>query len=118
LHRTLAILTGSWKVLEWPAAIRKPAMGSFKHPRAFLPLDLQVVEMVCDAAWTQIADRDPFRDTTFDEDRKGALRRTVFALAHNVPVDYETLLNRVMSNVPKACALFVAVERSPKPGGR
>ena len=29
-------------------------MGSYKHPRIFLPLDLQIVEMVYDAAWTHI----------------------------------------------------------------
>ena len=75
-------------------------MGSFKHPRAFLPLDLQVLEMVYDAAWTMIVNNDPFRDSSADAERKEALRRTVFALAHEVSVDYDTLLDRVMSHNP------------------
>ena len=29
-------------------------MGSYKHPRIFLPLDLQIVDMVYDAAWAHI----------------------------------------------------------------
>jgi hypothetical protein len=50
-------------------------MGSYKHPRIFLPLDLQIVEMVYDAARTHIVNNDPFRDTTRDEERKEGLAR-------------------------------------------
>ena len=91
-------------------------MGSYKHPRVFLPLDLQIVEMVYDAAWTQIVNNDPFRDTTYDEERKEALRKKVFALAQG-SVDYDTLLNMVMSNISETWAIFAppAPKGFPKP---
>jgi hypothetical protein len=88
-------------------------MGSFKHPRVFLPLDLQVIEMVYDAAWTMIASRDPFRDPSFDKDRKIALRRMVFALAQQVPVDYDNHLNKVLNAMPEIWTVFVP----PRPKG-
>jgi hypothetical protein len=33
-------------------------MGSYKHPRIFLPLDLQIVDLVYDAAWAHIVNHD------------------------------------------------------------
>jgi hypothetical protein len=87
-------------------------MGSYKHPRVFLPLDLQIVEMVYDAAWTQIVNNDPFRDTTYDEECKEALRKKVFALAQG-SVDYDILLNTVMSNISETWAILA----QPTPKG-
>ena len=87
-------------------------MGSYKHPRIFLPLDLQIVEMVYDAAWTHIVNNDPFRDTTRDEERKEALREKVFALTQG-SVDFDALLNAVMSNISEPWAILV----SPEPKG-
>ncbi len=84
-------------------------MGSYKHPRIFLPLDLQIVEMVYDAAWTHIVNNDPFRDTTRDEERKEALREKVFALAQG-SVDFDALLNVVMSNISEPWAILVSPE--------
>ena len=95
-------------------------MGSYKHPRTFLPLDLQVVEMVYDAAWTMIANRDPFRDITLDAEHKEAVRKMVFALAHEGSVDYDMLLDRVMTNIPETWVFFVPPDPkgSPKPRAR
>ena len=91
-------------------------MGSYKHPRIFLPLDLQIVEMVYDAAWTHIVNNDPFRDTTRDEERKEALREKVFALAQG-SVDFDNLLNAVMSNISEPWAILVPPKGKgfPKP---
>jgi hypothetical protein len=91
-------------------------MGSYKHPRIFLPLDLQIVEMVYDAAWTHIVSNDPFRDTTHDEERKEALREKVFALAQG-SVDFDTLLKAVKSNISEPWAILVPpeIKRSSKP---
>jgi hypothetical protein len=37
---------------------REPAeMGSFSHPRVFDPLDLEIIDRVCEAAWAQLEAR-------------------------------------------------------------
>ena len=52
-------------------------MGSFKHPRVFDPLDLEIIDRVYEAAWAQIEARDPKRDTSKDCDRQEVLRKLV-----------------------------------------
>jgi hypothetical protein len=81
-------------------------MGSYKHPRIFLPLDSHIVEMVYDAAWEHIVNNDPFRDTARDEERREALREKIFALAEG-SADFETLLKAVMSNISEPWAMLV-----------
>ena len=44
-------------------------MGSFKHPRAFDPLDLEIIDRVYEAAWAQIEAREIDRDTDRDPER-------------------------------------------------
>ena len=82
-------------------------MGSYKHPRIFRPLDLQIVDMVYDAAWAHIVNNDPFRDTTRDGERKEALREKVIALAHG-SVDFDTLLSAVLRNISEPWAILVS----------
>jgi hypothetical protein len=82
-------------------------MGSYKHPRIFLPLDLQIVDMVYDAALAHIVNNDPFRDTTRDGERKDALREKVIALAQG-SVDFDTLLNAVLRNISEPWAILVS----------
>jgi hypothetical protein len=82
-------------------------MGSYKHPRIFLPLDLQIVDMVYDAAWAHIVNNDPFRDTTRDGERKEALREKVIALAQGSD-DFDTLLNAVLRNISEPWAILVS----------
>jgi len=36
-------------------------MGSFRHPRVFDPLDLEISDRVCEVAWAQLEAREPFR---------------------------------------------------------
>jgi hypothetical protein len=82
-------------------------MGSYKHPRIFLPLDLQIVDMVYEAAWAHIVNNDPFRDTMRDGERKEALREKVIALAQG-SVDFDTLLNAVLRNISEPWAILVS----------
>jgi len=56
-------------------------MGSFKHPHAFDPLDLEIIDRVYEAAWAQVEARDPSRDRQKDGERQDALKKSVFALA-------------------------------------
>ena len=44
-------------------------MGSFQHPRAFHPLDLEIMDHVYEAAWAQLEARDPFRNQQHDGER-------------------------------------------------
>ena len=54
---------------RWQKASRRPPvindvrskMGSFRHPRVFDPLDLEISDRVCEAAWAQLEAREPFR---------------------------------------------------------
>jgi hypothetical protein len=70
------------------------AMGSFKRPHAFDPLDMEI-------AWEHISARDPTNDPAEDEERQASLRKKVFALAGNGGVDFDTLLDRVLASLPK-----------------
>jgi hypothetical protein len=52
-------------------------MASFKHPRVFDPLDLEIIDRVCEAAWAQLEACEPFRDREQDEERREALCKLV-----------------------------------------
>jgi hypothetical protein len=45
-------------------------MCSLKHPHAFDPLGLEIIER-----WTQLQARRPFRNTQTDDERKQTLRK-------------------------------------------
>ena len=71
-------------------------MGSFKHPRAFDPLDLEIIDRVYEAAWAQIEAREIDRDTARDPERQRMLRERIFAVAGMGPVDFDALYERVL----------------------
>ena len=75
-------------------------MHSFKSD-VFDPLDLEIIDLVYEVAWEQISAREPSRDMAQDEERQDSLRKSVFALAGNGGVDFDTLLDRVLASVPK-----------------
>ena len=52
-------------------------MGSFKNPRSFSPLDLEIL------------------DLSKDDERKKKRRQWIFALADNRPVDFDALLDKL-----------------------
>jgi hypothetical protein len=56
-------------------------MGSYQRSNAFDPLDLQIIDLVYEAAWAAFIARDFYRDTCKDEDRRELLRKKVFAAA-------------------------------------
>jgi hypothetical protein len=82
-------------------------MGSFRRPReftrprAFNPLDLEVLDRIYEAAWEKVKTRDLYRDTSKDEERKQALRRMLFVLARPGEVDFDVLYDRLLTNVPE-----------------
>jgi hypothetical protein len=77
------------------------SMGSFNKHHAFDPLDLEIIDLVYEVAWEQVASRELTRDTAHDEERQASLRKRVFALAGDGGVDFDTLLDRVLASLPQ-----------------
>jgi hypothetical protein len=75
-------------------------MGSFKRPRGFDPLDLEIIDRVYEAAWAQLEAREPFRDREKDGERGEMLRKLVFASASSGNLDFDTLCDTVLTNMP------------------
>jgi hypothetical protein len=71
-------------------------MRSFTRSRVFDPLDLQIIDLVYEAAWAQLEARDPFRDIAKDPKRREALRRKVFAVATPGEIEFDSLLDKVL----------------------
>ena len=76
-------------------------MGSFKRPRVFDPLDLEIFDRVYEAAWARLEAREPFRDREKDGERGEALRKLVIALAIPGKVDFDTLCDQVLASLPE-----------------
>ena len=52
-------------------------MGSFKPPRAFHPLDLEIMDRVYETAWAHLEAREPFRDRQKDGKLQSAAKAGV-----------------------------------------
>jgi hypothetical protein len=76
-------------------------MGSFARPRVFDPLDLQIIDLVYEAAWAQLEARDPYRDLTDDPKRQEVLRKKVFAVARPGAIEFDDLLDKVLAISPE-----------------
>ena len=76
-------------------------MGSFKHPRAFQPLDLEIIDRVYEAAWAALEASDPFRDRAQDGERGETLRKLVMDSTEPGRVDFDILCGRVLANMPE-----------------
>ena len=81
-------------------------MGSFKHPRAFQPIDLDILDRVYEAAWAALEASDPFRDRAQDGKRGETLRKLVINSADIGKVDFDTLCDRVIANMPQNWIVF------------
>src|SRR6185312_11640360 len=82
--------------------LKEVAMGSFKHSRAFDPLDLEIIDRVYEAAWAQVESCDPGRDREKDSKRQEALKQRIFALAWTGHVDFDKLCDKVLANLSGA----------------
>ena len=76
-------------------------MGSLNRRPAFDPLELEIIDRVYNAAWAQILTRHPGRDIEKVKERQRALRRRLFILADNGPVEFHTLRDRVLATMPE-----------------
>jgi hypothetical protein len=75
-------------------------MGSYKRPRVFDPLDLEIIDLVYEAALAQIAAREPLSDLSKDLERQEALKKLVFVLAKPGSVEFDDLLDKVLEHAP------------------
>ena len=69
-------------------------MGSYK--RVFDTLDLEIIDLVYEAALVQIAARDPLSDPIKEQERQEALKKLVFAVAQPGSVEFDHLLDKVL----------------------
>jgi hypothetical protein len=76
-------------------------MDSFRHPRVFRPLDLEIIDRVHDAAWARLEAREPFRDRERDEERREVLRKLVMDQTGTDRVEFDTLCEKVLGNMPE-----------------
>jgi hypothetical protein len=76
-------------------------MVSFKHPLAFDPLDLEIIDHVFEAAWAQVEASRPFRNSDTDAERREALRKYVMDCATEDKIDFDALYERVVAHMPE-----------------
>ena len=85
---------------------------------SFKPLDLEILDRVYEAAWAALEARDPFRDTDKDGERQESLRKLVFDHTGTGRVDFDTLCDRVLANMPENWTVFTVQPRSAQRPGR
>jgi hypothetical protein len=91
-------------------------MGSYKHPDAFRPIDLEVIDRVFEVAWETIKAQDLYRDAKLDEERKQRLRRLLFIFAKPNNVDFDELCDQVLTDLTEPWIVPSSKRRSPKVG--
>jgi len=79
--------------------VEESATGSFKHPHAFDPLDLEIIERVYEAAWAQFEACRPFRNTEADDERQETLRKQVMKIASEGKVEFDTVYEKVVADM-------------------
>jgi hypothetical protein len=88
-------------------------MGSYKRPRVFDPLDLEIIDLVYEVAVTQIAARDPLFDPSKDLERQEALKKLVFVLAKPGSIEFDDLLDKVLEHASEPAGVRLGSPKSP-----
>jgi hypothetical protein len=74
-------------------------VGPYK--RVFDPLDLEIIDLVYEAALVQLAARDPVSDPIKELERQEAVKKLVFAVAEPGSVEFDDLLDKVLEFASK-----------------
>ena len=74
--------------------------GFFQTPRAFDPLDLEIIDRVYEGAWAKLEACEPFRDRERDLERQEALRKQIMTCATHGHVDFDDLCEKVLATLP------------------
>jgi hypothetical protein len=83
-------------------------MGSFKHPRVFRALDLEILDRVYEVALAHLEAREPFRDRADDAKRERELRKLLMDQARTDKVEFVALCERVLANMPEPWVSFIS----------
>jgi hypothetical protein len=67
---------------------------------------LEIIDRVCEAAWAQLEAREPFRDRDHDDERRESLWRLVMDQTGTDRVEFDTLYDKVLANLPEAWVTF------------
>ena len=91
-------------------------MGSFKHPLAFQPLDLEIIDRVYEAAWAALEASAPFRDRAQDGERGETLRKLVMESTETGRVDFRHPLRQgVSQHARELDCVHSAAQRTRRP---
>ena len=82
-------------------SLKRPLTDSRKQHTAFEPDELEIIDRVYHAAWSQIVTRHPGHDIEKARERQTALRKRLFILAGRWPVEFDTLRDRVLATMPE-----------------
>ena len=82
-------------------SLKRHHKGSRKQPTAFNPDELETIDRVFHAAWSQIVARHPQHEIEKARERQAALRKRLFVLAGRGPVEFATLRDRVLATMPE-----------------
>jgi hypothetical protein len=75
--------------------------GSRKRQVKFTSDELDTIDRVCDAAWSQILEQHPQPDREKARERQEALRKRLFVLAGRGVVEFSVLRDRVLATMPE-----------------
>ena len=74
-------------------------MDSMNLRHNFTPLDLEILDIVYEAAWAHIEARDLYRDPAKNSEREDALRKAVLAATATGPIDFDTVYDKVLASL-------------------
>jgi hypothetical protein len=92
---------------------REAVMGSYQHPSAFRPIDLEVIDRVYEVAWEVVKAQDLYRDSETDDERRQRLRKMIFIFAKPNNVDFDELCDQVLTNLTEPWAVPPRKRRPP-----
>jgi hypothetical protein len=79
----------------------------------FDSLDLEIIDLVYEAAVVQIAAGDPLADPTKELERQQAVKKLVFAVAKPGSVEFDDLLDKVLDRASELFPSKAAAESTP-----
>ena len=90
-------------------------MGTFKHPRVFDHHDLEIMDRVYEVALARLETSEPFRDKERDGERREDLCKLVLDQTGTDRIEFDTLCDRVLANMPETWIVFARPGSSGSP---
>ena len=90
---------------------KRHRIGSRKRVK-FTSDELETIDSVCDAAWSQILEQHPQPNREKARERQEALRKRLFVLAGRGVVEFSVLRDRVLATMPETLMYPTAGRRT------